>query len=148
MDIQSFVRENNMLEGITPEPTQLQLKETERFLSLENITIPDLEQFVSVYDKHAQLRSNYTLSYTLGSYCAPIGGPELIEQLKQILACKLNPYHTYIFYEKLAPFTSCNGISGRAVWAHAMKPLEGSFLLHFYRQALLASRGALRKEYL
>src|SRR3990167_2127478 len=47
--IAKFVNESNKIEGITREPTSGEILATQDFISLQTITIPDLERLVAVY---------------------------------------------------------------------------------------------------
>ncbi len=136
MDIVEFVKESNRIERIYREPLHEEVQEMTRFMSLSTITINELEAFVSVYQPDAKLRDKYDMNVRIGSYYPPFGGPEIRKELEFILSADINHHHLHIKYEKLHPFTDCNGRSGRALWAHKRRNTSGGFLLNFYYDAL------------
>lgn len=54
--VYDFVKESNRIEGIRREPTQAEMDEHDRFLMLDEVTLTDLVQFVSVCQPGAVLR--------------------------------------------------------------------------------------------
>jgi hypothetical protein len=49
MNIYEMVGENNRIEGIDRPPTDAEIREHERFVRLEKVSISELEQFVRIY---------------------------------------------------------------------------------------------------
>ena len=136
LQIIEFIRESNYIERIYRDGTDIEIEEFKRFLSLPSVSIEDLQKFVSVYQPDAQLRDKYDLNVRVGNYYPPFGNPNMIDKLNDIIKSENSAYVLHINYEKLHPFTDCNGRSGRALWAWKMKSFEGSFLLNFYFQTL------------
>ena len=135
-DLYKFVKESNEIERIFREPTQTEIDELERFINLKEITIKELQKFISVYQPDAKLRDDYFMDVRVGSYYPPFGGPGIPISLQKILDSNQDAYNLHISYEKLHPFTDGNGRSGRALWAWKMKDITGGFLLNFYFQTL------------
>ena len=136
-----FVAESNRIEGIHRDPTQAEIQEFERFMALREITIQEIERFVSVSQSGAVLRDKTDLNAFVGGRKAPVGGPHIRQILSDILDAMddAGAYQTHIAFELLHPFTDCNGRAGRMIWAWQMRgdfPL--GFLLHFYYQSLYA----------
>lgn len=131
-----FMHESNKIEGILRKPYEEEIQEFIRFLNLENVTIEDLNKFVSVHEPNAVLRDKYDMNVRVGSYYPPFGGPDIPIELQKILDSNLSAYHKHLLYEKLHPFTDCNGRSGRALWAQQTKDLSFGFLHMFYYQTL------------
>ncbi len=134
--IKEFVIESNAIERIFREPTQEEIDEFIRFMSLSAITIEELKNFVSIYQPDTKLRDQYDMNVRVGRYIPPFGGPDMPQHLNQILNSNLSAYKLHFNYEKLHPFMDCNGRSGRALWAWKMKEWKGSFLLNIYYQHL------------
>ena len=139
-----FITESNMIEGIHRPPTTEEIAEHKRFLGLSEITIPDLEQFVSVY-AGAKLRSKSNMDIQIGGLRL-FGGPHVVDSLEELLSdfCSLSPFEAHVQYELLHPFMDGNGRSGRILWLWQMIELYGSaplgFLHTFYYQTLQAQR--------
>lgn len=137
-----FIRESNRIEGIEREPIEEEIEEMKRFLALPEITVADLEHFVSVYEPSAMLREHGGMNVLVGNHVPPRGGPKIREELSLLLKIpKLSAYDRHVRYETLHPFTDCNGCSGRALWLWDMKgkALLG-FLQTWYYQSLDAGR--------
>ena len=134
--IEDFVRESNTIERIHRDPTKEEIEELRRFMDLPRITIDELLTFVSVYQPNAKLRDQYNMDVRVGRYVPPFGGPEIPVQLKVLLDSDRDAYDLHIAYEKLHPFTDCNGRTGRALWAHRMEDISLGFLHRFYYQVL------------
>ena len=135
-----FVVESNKIENIIREPTREEIDELVRFINLGKITVEDLVKFVSIYQPDARLRDEYGMNVRIGNYYPPFGGPDIVETLRSLLGSDYNVHRLHIEYEKLHPFSDCNGRSGRALWAWHMKDLTGGFLLNFYYQTLQLSQ--------
>ena len=155
--LQNFVNENNRIEGLNH--TRIRdLEAHKTLLSLEEISITDLETFVSTIDRDAHLRRKLDENIVIQTweedsmgvirsiikYRPPPGGPYIEERLKSILENKgrLSAWAQHIQYEKLHPFTDVNGRSGRALWLWRMgfKKAGIGFLHKFYYQTLQGTR--------
>lgn len=135
-----FIRESNLIEGIDRDPTQDEIKELQRFLSLKTLTVEDIIHFVNVYEPKAKLRAQKGLDVYVGKEKMPSGGVSIVFALTELLKVDINsdtPWKFHHKYECLHPFTDGNGRSGRAIWLWMMKgkaPL--GFLHSFYYQTL------------
>ena len=128
----TFVKESNAIEYIFRDPYPKEIEELKRFMDLETIGIPDLVEFVKVYQPNAVLRDTYGLNVRVGNHIPPFGGTEIRHELERILKVYHDPYDMHIAYETLHPFTDGNGRSGRALWAWMHKDLSRGFLIPFY----------------
>jgi hypothetical protein len=142
-----FIEESNRIEGITG-TTPEEAKEFRRFMDLDEITVADLEKFVSIYQPNAKLRVEFGMNVRVGGYYPPTAGPDiriaLIELLKDIQHGQLTPFDAHVRYESLHPFSDGNGRSGRMLWAWQMGKggLELGFLHAFYYQTLESQQRA------
>ena len=111
-------------------------------MDLDVITIAELIWFVKVHQPGATLRNLSGLDVKVGNYFPPKGGPEIEKSLERLLADMntISSYHAHIAYEKLHPFTDCNGRSGRMLWAWQERDISLGFLHAFYYQTLAHSR--------
>jgi len=144
-----FVTESNGIEGITREPTKAELETMVDFLDLPVVQVRDLENFVSIYQPGAKLRTEIGMNVRVGSHVAPRGSPQIRHELEELLERAdgdEHPYITHVAYQTLHPFMDGNGRSGRALWAWQMldrgtwPQLDLGFLHAFYYQALEHSR--------
>ncbi len=143
--LKSFIRQSNLIEGITRDPTEAEIDATERFVS-GKATVETLERLVTVYEPGAQLRFKLGMDVRVGRHVPPRGGVQVVVALRLLLERAtledLSPWETHLGYETLHLFTDGNGRSGRALWAWQMRnsgrlwgrPL--SFLHAFYYQTL------------
>ena len=141
--LEDFVRESNWIEGILRDPTEDEIRAHERLVSLDKITVMDLEIFVTLVQPGAVLRSQIGRDVRVGNHIAPRGGPDIEFSLINILdrAGDRGVYETHLAYEKLHPFTDGNGRSGRALWLwHMGGNAPIGFLHQFYYQTLDAQR--------
>lgn len=151
--VMKFIRESNKIEGIDRDPTSAEIKEFKRFMTLSQVTVEDLEQFIRVYQPDAMLRDRPEVpGVRVGNHIAPKSGTHIRRELGNILfhACEFkdtgsgsgHPFDTHIKYETLHPFTDGNGRSGRMLWAWQMgwNGLSLGFLHRFYYQTLDAQR--------
>ena len=148
-DVYEFVKESNRIERIDREPTGFELQVSARFLELPNVGIVDLEEFVSICQHGARLRTQPGMNVIIGNHLPPPGGPDIIPALADILEdanAGKNPWQVHVDYETLHPFIDGNGRSGRILWAWQMMktgwhPRDGlSFLHYFYYQSLQNAR--------
>ena len=144
MEIEAFVRQSNLIEGITRDPTGAELEATEGFV-IRKITVASLEGLVSIYQPGARLRDKAGMDVQVGSHIPPPGGPQIRARLQDRLndmAVHVDPWTAHCRYEKLHPFTDGNGRSGRTLWLWHMYRLGYeqnyplSFLQAFYYQTL------------
>lgn len=147
----SFIIESNKIEGINRHPTTEEIAEYNRFIDLPIIQVPDLEQFVSVYQPGAALRRAGQPNVRVGNYLCPSSGPDIETRLMDILegmqddagSNQRRAWHIHCEYEGLHPFTDGNGRSGRMLWAWCMghdAATSLGFLHRFYYQTLQYSR--------
>jgi len=142
--LEDFITESNRIEGINRDPTQEEISAHEVLLANKEITVKDLEAFVSIIQPGAVLRSRPGLDVRVGNYYPPPGGPEIELRLEELLRTAypvINSYPTHLAYEQLHPFTDGNGRSGRTLWLWQIggkAPL--GFLHSFYYQTLIANQ--------
>ena len=143
MNTNDLVEESNLIEGIFRPPTEAEIREHERFVGLEKVTISELQSFVKIYQPNARLRSFPGMDVQVGSYVPPKGGEHIVAQLQALLIAinageKLDPWEAHMQYEKLHPFSDCNGRSGRILhfWQLRRCSRGRGFLHEFYYQTL------------
>jgi hypothetical protein len=154
MNTHDLVSESNRIEGIERPPTEAEIREHHRFVGLENVTISELQSFVKIFQPHARLRSFPGMDVQVGSYVPPKGGEYIVAQLQALLilvnAEKLSPWEAHIQYQKLRPFSDCNGRSGRMLhhWQLRRSSRSLGFLHEFYYQTLqkCASSEAMKSD--
>jgi hypothetical protein len=146
---ESHVRESNEIESIFRDPTEAEIDEHVRFLSLSDISVDDLRRHVYVYAGAGhRLRNLITDVHYIGKRRLE-GGPLVLERLCELLhdcnTDQIDPWHAHVEYEHLHPFTDGNGRSGRMLWHWMMKKKYGSryesmtsigFLHRFYYQSM------------
>jgi hypothetical protein len=139
-----FIKESNRIEGITRAPLSVEIERFDRFMSLDEVTIADLEAFVKDYQPDAVLRDKIGLNVRVGSHIPPMGGPDIKDKLSNLLndidRCYSSSFYTHLKFEHLHPFTDGNGRCGRMLWMWQMKEAPLGFLHHFYYQTLSFSR--------
>lgn len=135
-EIYDFVVESNRIEKIFRDPTEEELDEFTRFMRVDKVNLYELIKFIAVYQPDAKLRNEYGLNVRINGYCPPFGSPNMAMDLENLLKQDYDAYNLHIAYERLHPFTDCNGRSGRALWAWKNKNISGGFLLNFYFQTL------------
>ena len=145
-DLHAFLVESNGIEGITEEPTSDQLKNAEAFIGLDEVIISHLEFLALVFQPDALLRVRKGMDVRVGDYHPPKGGLHVRETLVDILryGMKFTPRQIHQDYEKLHPFTDCNGRTGRLLWLWQMEKFHGGaplgFLHTYYYQTLSEGR--------
>jgi hypothetical protein len=145
MDSWEMVRESNRIEGIDREPTEAEVSEHERFVSLEAVSITELQSFVKVYQPNARLRSIPGMNVRVGPHVPPKGGEHILAQLQSLVTAlnekTISPWQAHLEYETLHPFSDSNGRSGRICWYWQMRGstrADLGFLHAFYYQTLNA----------
>lgn len=135
-----FVDESLKIEGINRGPSNDELLEYHRFMSLYKISIKELESFIGIYEPRARLRDKVGLNVRVGLFSPPPGGPKiriaLTRLLSQVSTGQLTAYEAYCKYEKLHPFTDCNGRTGRMIWQWIRRAEHLTFLYMFHYQSL------------
>lgn len=145
--IHNFLVESNRIEGIHEPPTDEQIVEFERFLTLPEVTVEELRLFVLVFQPDAELRDRPGLNVRVGNHFPPGGDWRMRAWLELILTDAhkgRHPFFVHHAYETLHPFTDGNGRSGRALWAWQMVnqdhdhciALNRGFLWQWYYQSL------------
>ena len=141
-----FIAESNRIEGIKRLPTKAEAEEMKRFMMCPKVTVEEMQRFVAVYEPGARLRDKPGRDVQISTYRPPEGGiyiryrlSELLRELGRVNSREVanrEAYHTHVQYERLHPFTDCNGRSGRMLWAWQMQAFPLGFLHAFYYQAL------------
>ncbi len=141
--IHKFIEESNAIEGINRAVTKEEVKETFRFIALDEITLEELQQFVSVMQPDALLRDKEGMDVKVGNHFPPKGGQYIKDELALLLEVMLDgdPFYAHKSYESLHPFMDGNGRSGRAIWLWQMLKLKKNFapmgfLQSYYYQSL------------
>ena len=140
-----FIEESNRIEGIHVFNVHNERDAYGRFLELEEITVPALQEFVETIQPGTALRDQFGMDVRVGNHVPKRGGPDIPEYLQQILNLVndgnlyLTPYEAHHMYEHLHPFNDCNGRSGRALWLwmmHREDVYPETFLHNWYYQSL------------
>ena len=149
-ELKAFLIESNKIEGIIKRPDVRQLQWADKFLGLDKITIPDLENIVNVFQPGATLRDKVGMDVRVGRHVPLEGGPQVRQCLNHILIDLWvdyggTPYGLHHDYETLHPFMDGNGRSGRMLWLWQMLKLEKyspalGFLRTWYYQSLDGGR--------
>ena len=153
IEAEDFIRESNLIEGITLAPTQEEVEMYKHFMSLTEITIWDLKEFVQVNEPEARLRdcvsvpTPWTQLPGGDTHQYPQSGPDIRDNLQGLLTgihrggCWNDAYWTHVCYERLHPFTDCNGRSGRMLWKWMMGDTHTKCFLHTYYYQSLQNSG-------
>lgn len=107
-----------------------EIDEFNRFMSLKQVTVGELERFVFVYQRNAKLRIHGE-KVSIDDYKPPV--TFVCERLMNLLESSRDAY------EKLHPFTDCNGRSGCMLWywmSQRETYMNLGFLRVFYIQTL------------
>lgn len=144
--IDKFIKESNMIEGITSYHAEDLFKLHVAFFDLPSITLADICNFVNRVAGHtAVLRDQVGLNVTVGDHKPMLGGPRLRAvlqtQVEDINWCRYSPFDLHNRFAHLHPFMDGNGRTARAIWARQMVMYYGydfkqSFLHTYYYQAL------------
>ena len=141
--------ESNRIERIYRPPFKYEVKAHDVLWRKPYLKVTDVERFVWVVAK-VPIRHLFGQNVTVNGHRAPIGGPQIVDELKKLLHrvsldSRFDPHEAHCQYEALHPFLDGNGRSGRAVWAwhmrkHGLDPFLRPFLQEFYYQSLSAYR--------
>src|SRR4051812_30027037 len=102
-----FVRESNRIEGILRNPTNDEIAAHNAILSISDLTVRDIEEFVAIVAPGHKLRRKVGQDVCVGNHIAPPGGPDILIKLGEIFAAVPDgdPYDVHQRYEYLHPFT-------------------------------------------
>lgn len=146
-----FVRESNLIEGITRDPTNDEVQAHERLMLLFQVHATAIGDFQAIIAPGKPIRERADMNVTVGGYVAPEGGPNIVRRLQAICrkansaANEIEAWQIHVAFEILHPYIDGNGRTGRALWAWTMRgigrdPFALPFLHRFYYQTLSAAR--------
>lgn len=131
-----FIRESNRIEGIFRDPTPKEIEAHQQLLHTSLLRVELIEDFVQTV-ANAPIRDRSGMNVRVGQHIAPPGGPEIREELQELLHKPFNSWQRHVAFQNLHPFMDGNGRAGRALW---LRDVGGSaplgFLHHFYYQTL------------
>lgn len=143
--LSDFVRESNLIDGISRDPSGDEIAAHEAWLRVKNIDVTQLCEFQKIIAPDKPLRIKAGMDVQVGRHIAPRGGKTMRPALEGIIGLASigtqNPWQTHVAFETLHPFMDGNGRTGRALWAWQMQksgrdPFGLSFLHRFYYQTL------------
>lgn len=146
--LEDFVRESNRIDGITRDPTTMEIDAHEIFLCRPKVSVSAVEDFVTAVANKI-LRDKTGMNVRFGNHTAPFGGPEIRLALNHLLdaayqsALPQECFFLHRDYETLHPFMDGNGRSGRVLWLWMMGGIDRAplgFLHHWYYQSLSLGR--------
>lgn len=145
MTLVPFLTESLKIEGIRRAPSKGEIDATRSFLDLSGIDTDAVSSLQAVYTPGKPLRDRPGMNVRIGSYVAPVGGPEIRVELDKLCRWLMSPGATpwvgHMHFERLHPFMDGNGRTGWAIWAWHMRrlghdPFALGFLHSFYYQTL------------
>jgi len=149
INIEKFIRESNMIEGIYRDPTGGECRTLRWFLDLP-LSINTILDLLKMFQPTARLRNKRGMDVRVGAYLPSRGGYKIKRVLYQIIEAinekALIPYVAHIQFEKLHPFTDGNGRVGRAIYLWMLSDREKEiidklgFLHYWYYQSLENSK--------
>lgn len=153
--MRDFLVESNAIEGIRTEPSRNQINYVLDLLRKDIITLDDVCDIVRLFQPNARLRDSAKDCVKVGRHTPPAGGMNIVYELEELIK-SMNSVRTvadrrtadmvnhelHIRYEKLHPFTDCNGRSGRVLWlwCRGCNKSNLSFLHKWYYDSLSYSR--------
>lgn len=152
LNLHNFAKESNEIESIfNEERHNIHANKLEEFLKLKEIKTENLEDFVSIIEPGAYLRTKHWHKVFIGGKMAPkapLSLKMLNALLKPVNEGSITPFLIHAEYEMIHPFTDGNGRSGRALWLWSMQknhkqPFRFSFLQTYYYQTLQRYRTLL-----
>ena len=132
--LERFIMESNSIEDINREPNRIEIQAHETLLSLDEVTVSDVNAFVMAI-AGTELRDSPGMNVMIGGRSPISGGKRVVTGLRSYLNC-LNwdlgsPDLLHNTYEMLHPYMDGNGRSGRALWAWQMLEFNHCFGLNF-----------------
>jgi hypothetical protein len=83
----TWSKKANRIEGIIRPPMEAEIREHERFVGLENLTISELQTFVKIYQRNASFRGFPGMDVQVGSYVLKMPKPYLLTFLIRTSNC-------------------------------------------------------------